>query len=69
MAYMFVVAHCVRCGKRFTFNHLLVPSVVVNGQREPLCLDCVAWANPLRIAKRLEPITILPGAYDPEECP
>lgn len=68
MAYMFIVGHCIRCRKPFTFNHLRVPSVVVAGQREPLCAECVAWANPLRVAKGLEPIAVLPGAYDPEEC-
>lgn len=68
MAYMFVVGNCIRCGKPFSFNHLRVPSVVVKGEREPLCRDCVTWANPLRIPKGLEPIALLPGAYEPEEC-
>lgn len=67
MAWMSCIGYCVRCGKFFSFNPERVPSVVVNGTREPLCRACVEWANPLRIAKGLEPIRILPGAYEAEE--
>lgn len=67
MAYMSVMGYCIGCGKLFTFNANLVPSVRVNGRREPICRDCVEIANPKRVANGLEPIEILPGAYEPEE--
>lgn len=67
MGYMFCTGECVRCRQLFTFNPERVPSVVVNGTREPLCKTCVEWANPQRIAKGLEPIKVLPGAYNSVE--
>lgn len=65
--YAFCLGNCIGCGKRFTFNPVRVPSVTVNGSREPICLDCVNRANPRRIANGLEPIVPLPDAY--EACP
>lgn len=47
------------------FNPHLVPSIVVNGTREPLCRPCVEAANPRRVARGLAPIAVLPGAYEP----
>lgn len=55
---------CVGCGSIFTYNPVLVPSVVVNGVREPACLSCVEEANPVRRAKGLDEIVVLPGAYE-----
>jgi len=51
----------------FTFNPDLVPSIRVTGFREPVCRSCVEEVNPVRVAKGLDPIQILPGAYDPTE--
>ncbi len=67
MAWMFVLGNCVNCGKPFSFNADRVPSVVVHGQREPVCRECVERANPLRKKKGLPEIVILPGAYEAEE--
>lgn len=67
MGFMFVLAECVRCHRMFTFNAERVPSVVVNGRREPICKDCVEWANPERVKRGLAPIAVLPGAYEAEE--
>jgi hypothetical protein len=39
----------------------------VTGKAEPICRDCVDRINPIRIAHGLEPIKVLPGAYDPTE--
>lgn len=64
---MFATSGCVQCGKLFTYNPELVPSVWVKGSKEPICADCVAWANPIRKERGLEPITVLPGAYEPTE--
>ena len=67
MAYMFVIGNCYGCGRVFSFNADKVPSIRIDGVREPVCRGCVEMANPKRIANGLEPIVPLPGAYDPEE--
>ncbi len=65
MGYVMMVAGCATCGRVFSFNPVRVPSIRINGTKEPVCKDCIDRANPLRIAKGLPPITIQPGAYDP----
>lgn len=67
MAWMFVLGECVVCRKLFSFNAERVPSVVVRGQREPICRECVERANPLRKQNGLIEIVILPGAYEAGE--
>lgn len=67
MGYMLATGGCVNCQAMFTFNPDLVPSVVVNGSREPICRPCVEWANPQREKAGLQTINILPGAYEPQE--
>lgn len=64
MGYMWCMALCFRCKTCFGFNPHKVPSVTVNGTREPICLNCVTAVNPKRIANGLEPIVPLPGAYE-----
>lgn len=56
---------CYGCGRRFTFNPLAVPSVTVQGTREPFCLRCVLAANPIRVRNGLSPIVPAPDAYGP----
>lgn len=68
MGYMFCTAECVRCRALFTFNPLRVPSVVVNGTREPICKSCVEWANTERAKLGLPLFPVLPDAYEPVEC-
>jgi hypothetical protein len=68
MAYMTCMAPCINCRQIFNFNPDRVPSIRVNGNREPICLACVEAANPQRLANGLEPIRVLPGAYEPQEC-
>jgi hypothetical protein len=41
-----------------------VPSITYNGDRKPICRDCVTRVNPMRIANGLEPIVPFPDAYD-----
>jgi hypothetical protein len=67
MGYMYVIGNCFGCGNRFTFNADKVPSIPINGVREPVCATCVERANPMREANGLAPIVVLPGAYEPEE--
>ena len=67
MGYMYVVGHCIVCGVLFTFNAEHVPSVRVDGDREPVCRDCIARANTQRIANGIPPIWIHSDAYEPQE--
>ena len=62
----YVLAHglCFSCKRSFGFHPNKVPSIPINGVREPICADCVEVANPRRIANGLPPIDILPGAYE-----
>ena len=59
------IGPCVACRQVFEFNPVKVPSIVVDGRREPICQACVDEANPTRIQNGLEPIVPLPGAYEP----
>jgi hypothetical protein len=67
MGYMVVMAECFGCKTLFTFNAERVPSVVVDGRREPICRTCVARVNPTRKANGLPVIRVDPMAYEPEE--
>jgi hypothetical protein len=64
---MHAIGNCAFCGNLFDFNPHLVPVLVIDGMREPVCRECIEHANPMRIKLGLEPIAILPGAYEPEE--
>lgn len=64
---MFAMSACYGCKQFFSYNPDLVPSIVVDGVREPVCQSCVDVVNPRRIANGLEPINVLPGAYEPAE--
>jgi len=58
---------CIVCRNPFAFNPVRVPSLMVDGNREPVCRTCILRVNPLREAKGLPPIEILPDAYAPCE--
>lgn len=62
---MFVLGECFGCKGLFTFNADFVPSIPIDGVREPICRACVERANPERIANGLEPIRVHPDAYEP----
>jgi hypothetical protein len=64
MGYAFCISPCIGCGRVFNYNPMRVPSVTVNGSREPICQRCVDRVNPTRIANGLEPIVPLPDAYE-----
>jgi len=66
--YMFAMSECANCQRLCSYNPDLVPSMRVNGVREPICRHCVEVANPIRIARGLVPIVLLRGAYEPAEC-
>jgi len=69
MAWMQVIGECVICGIMFSFNVHHVPSVVVDGVREPVCRDCMNRANAILESQGREPHWIHPEAYEPDEVP
>ena len=67
MGFLSLLAPCLRCGQLFTSNPYRVPSVRVGGERVAICRDCVDNLNRRRVAAGLNPVAILPGAYDPAD--
>lgn len=65
MGYGLAIAPCVSCGRTFGFNPHLVPSIRVDGVKQPLCQGCLTGLNEVRKSLGLEPWKALPGAYDP----
>ena len=68
MGYMMMVSPCVNCGKTLICNPDAVPSIRVNGTKEPLCENCFnEWNEIHRTSKGLEPVKLNPKAYEPAE--
>jgi hypothetical protein len=66
MGFAYGVGPCVGCRNIMTYNPMRVPSIRVNGEREPVCASCVRRWNDLRIARGLPPFPEpLPDAYEP----
>jgi len=66
--YAMVLSACFGCKQIFSYNPHLVPSLRYpqpDGPRQPICRACVERVNPRRIQNGLDPIEILPGAYEP----
>ena len=63
----YVMGHslCIGCGQLFSYNPMRVPSLFVNGQREPICQACVHRVNPMRVKNGLAPIIPHKDAYEP----
>lgn len=65
MGYALAMSPCIGCGRLFSYNPMRVPSCsAVTGKREPICAECVARVNPMRIANGLDPIVPAPDAYE-----
>jgi hypothetical protein len=64
MSYVTCYGHCCCCGRLFGFNPVRVPSLTVNGSREPICQSCVDRANPIRKQNGLPLIQPRPDAYE-----
>jgi hypothetical protein len=64
MAYMVAIGNCIVCKRIFSFNPYHVPSVVIAGEREPLCRSCVEAANEERAKRGLNLFLVLPDAYE-----
>ena len=68
MGYAFVLGSCVNCGAFLAFSPSHVPSIRVNGSKEPLCRGCFdKWNERHRTSKGLSAVQIHPQAYEPEE--
>lgn len=65
MGYAMCHAYCIGCRRLISFNPIRVPSITVNGVKEPLCECCVAILNTRRIDAGLKPVTIAADAYEP----
>jgi hypothetical protein len=64
MGYALCTGYCYCCKRVFSFNPVRVPSIRVDGVKEPFCRSCIERANPERIKRGLEPIYIAPDAYE-----
>jgi hypothetical protein len=80
--YSVVLGRCWSCGRPFTFNPYLVPSIPIDpetrrppdlggdperAEREPLCESCVERVNVERERLGQPLVRVLPGAYEPME--
>ncbi len=66
---MYVHGPCYGCKRIFSYNDEHVPSITVDGVREPVCASCVERVNPQRVANGLPPIVPHPDAYEPRQVP
>lgn len=55
---------CIGCRKEFRFNPHRVPSIVVDGVRMEICLDCATKANEARKTQGYETFEIHPDSYE-----
>lgn len=67
MAWMQVIGNCIGCEILFSFNATHVPSILVDGVREPLCRDCVNRLNIELENRGHQRIWVHPDAYEPQE--
>jgi hypothetical protein len=65
MGYALCHSTCYGCKRVFSYNPMRVPSIRIDGVREPICRDCVERVNPLRELRGLPPIELFPDAYEP----
>jgi hypothetical protein len=56
---------CCSCRRPFSFNPNKVPSVRIDGERRPVCEDCIDRANAQRRVQGLAPHVPHPAAYEP----
>jgi hypothetical protein len=65
--YYWAMGNCIACGSTISFNPDYVPSIRVNGKKEPLCRGCFGqWNQIHRVSKGLEPVALHPQAYEPQ---
>lgn len=64
MGYVMAMGRCIGCSNVFSFNPVRVPSIRINGTKEPICKECVEKVNPMRRANGVPEIVPHPDAYD-----
>lgn len=64
MGYVMAAGTCIACKGVFMFNPLRVPSISINGVKEPICKSCVERVNPMRRKNGVPEIVPAPDAYD-----
>jgi hypothetical protein len=64
MGYVMAVGTCFGCKGVFMYNPLRVPSISVNGVKEPICKKCVDRVNPQRKKNGVPEIVPHPDAYE-----
>ena len=64
MGYAFCMGTCLICGSAFTFNPVKVPSLKVDGIKEPICRNCIEKANKLKAEKGIPLFEIPKDAYE-----
>ncbi len=60
-----VTSACQGCSQIFSYNPHKVPSIRVEGVRQPICRNCIERASVIRVANGLDPIELHPEAYEP----
>ena len=63
MGYALCMGTCLICKHTFTFNPVKVPSLRIDGTKEPICKSCIERANKEKVAKGIEPFIIPDDAY------
>jgi hypothetical protein len=63
--YAQALAPCIGCRQPFWFHPNFVPSITIDGERQPICADCVERINPQRIKNGVPPIVPHERAYAP----
>ena len=64
MGYALGMGTCYACKQPFAFNPNKVPSIRIDGVREPVCGHCMELVNKRREEMGLPPHTIHPDAYE-----
>lgn len=64
--YVLAYGDCISCDTPMHFNPHYVPSIRVQGKKEPLCRGCFTqWNRIHRTAKGLPQVALHPLAYKP----
>jgi hypothetical protein len=63
--FVMVVGTCCACNKPCSFNPHFVPSIPVEGIKQPVCQDCIINGNRERVKLGLKPHFVHPQAYEP----
>lgn len=64
MGYALMWSPCVRCGRVFGFNPHKVPSIRINGEREPVCRDCYEVLAAIQKKAGMEVLPLDAQAYE-----